>query len=65
MAVDLGRTAYEAYAERIPDEDTFDGWPMPKWEHLPQREQDIWHHVAIAVLQQIDKEKEMDEKGLY
>ena len=61
MAVDIGRINYQKFYDILTDGD-FDH--LPKWEDLGKIQQDAWRAAAIAVLQQIDKEREQSEKGL-
>lgn len=61
MAVDIGRIAYQAYCKNSRDKLECD---FPKWEVIGYYEQDAWRHAAVAVLQQIDKEREDSEQGL-
>ena len=55
MAVDIGRIAFETfYAQLYPTS----AGTLITWENVGQKEQDAWRHAAVAVLQQIDREKE-------
>lgn len=63
MAVDIGRTNYQAYAKYV-SENSKEKFVMVKWEQLSRVEMDGWRHSAVAVLQQIDKEREDSEEGL-
>ena len=63
MAVDIGRIAFQAYAKSVNNE-TFDGKQIPSWEKVGQKIQNGWRAAAVAVLQQVDKEKRDAEEGL-
>jgi hypothetical protein len=63
MAVDIGRVAYQAFYKKLYPNDA-PNHPSDNWGSLMQWEQDAWRHAAVAVLQQIDKEREDLEKGL-
>lgn len=56
MAVDLGRIAFQAfYSKMYPNRESE---VSELWKNIKQPEQDAWRHAAVAVLQQIDREKE-------
>lgn len=63
MAVDIGRINYQAYAKYV-HENSKEKFTMAKWEDLSRVEMDGWRHAAVAVLQQIDKEREDSEQDL-
>jgi hypothetical protein len=61
MAIDIGRIAYQAYANNV-DNISYHGNPLPKWEDLGKIAQDAWRHAAVAVSQYIDKSrKDLEE----
>ncbi len=63
MSVDLGRVAFQAFRDSRMEQTRQDP-PMLEWEELSQATCIAWRHAAIAVLQQVDKEREMNEQGL-
>ena len=56
MAIDIGRIAYQAYAEGV-DNISYHGNALPKWEELGKISQDAWRHAAVAVSQYLDKSR--------
>lgn len=61
MAIDIGRIAYQAYAEGV-DNIAHNGNQLPKWEGLGKISQDAWRHAAVAVSQYLDQcREEMEE----
>jgi hypothetical protein len=61
MAIDIGRIAYDKYAEKV-DYINYNGKNLPKWEDLGKVGQDAWRHAACAVLDYMHQcEEDMKE----
>jgi len=63
MALDIGRIAFEAYAESVGGK-TYDGKDIPKWESVGKTVQDGWRHAAVAVSQYLNKCKSDMDDGI-